>query len=498
MKGFLFTVCLLLGQLLATLNAQVPFFTTVFGNEGMNQKAVAVRQLPDGSIYAAGTAIPGLIGEADITLSKLTENGNVLWTKYYGTTRNEQCAYMVLATDGNLVLAGDTETLNGDADGWLLKTDTAGNIIFSTTTPESTLTETFSFVQQTTDDGYIALGFKTNTLPDAVGNSSYLVKFDSNGNLEWEQTYGGLNNDVGYMVRQTPDGGYVFTGDAQSFNDTNNVDIWVVKTDAEGNTEWDLVIGDDWANGIKSIMVTDQNDYFLTGETVIDTTGLFDIVLARANTEGELLWYKTWGLTNSTEAAFSALQTDEGNFLITGYSNRFRPGDPIHIVLLHTDGEGNELGVNYYGGNSIDLGYDIQPSVYGDFLLSGMSYVNGGGKYYVQYTDAPTTSNLPQTVAEKEYTLQLLPNTGFTNSPITLQLHAAQTCTVDVGLYNLSGQLVSNADNLFLPDAGTYRYSLTPSTDLPAGLYLFNAQFVLPNGQTITATQKYLLVPSTR
>jgi len=498
MRNYSAICCLLLSLKLFPIQAQVPYFTTVFGNDTMNQKAVAIRQLPDGSIYTAGTAVSGIIGQADLTLSKMTANGEVVWTKYYGTPLNDQCGYMIVSADGNIVMTGDTETSPGNTDGWLLKTDTAGNVIFAVTTPESDLTESLSHVQQTSDAGYIALGFKTNTLSGGVGNNCYLVRFDQFGNFQWEQTYGGQHNDVGYMVRQTPDGGYVFTGDAQSFNETNNVDIWVVKTDAEGNPEWDLVIGDDWANGIKSIMVTAQNDYFLTGETVIDTTGLFDIVLARVSVEGELEWYKTWGLSNSTEAAFSALQTDEGNFMITGYSNRFRPGDPIHILLLHADANGNEIGVNYFGGNSIDLGYDIQPSVYGDFLLCGMSYLGGGGKYYVQYTGAPEATFITENVAAVQFGLSLLPNYGLNHSPLFVTLKTNQSCTVEVELYFVSGQKLVASGNIQLPGAGNYLHNIyiNPNTTLTSGLYLCTARFILPDGQIFTDTQKYLITGS--
>jgi hypothetical protein len=114
-------------------------------------------------------------------------------------------------------------------------------------------------VRQTSDEGYILVGY---TYSFGAGNRDiWLVKTDLNGNVEWNKTYGGADYDGAYSVQQTTDGGYILAGASGSFSEF--CDIYVVKTDAYGNIEWNITSIGDFPAFAKSVWQTSDGGYIL-------------------------------------------------------------------------------------------------------------------------------------------------------------------------------------------------------------------------------------------
>src|SRR5437773_2015502 len=134
--------------------------------------------------------------------------GQVTFQKTFKTINsNASYGYSIQQTsDGGYIIAGFTIILGAGYNVYLIKTDINGDTLW-TKTFGGTLDDYGEFVQQTTDGGYIITGY---TLSFGAGNNDvYLIKTDSTGSLLWSKTFGGTDDDRGYSVQQTTDGGYI-------------------------------------------------------------------------------------------------------------------------------------------------------------------------------------------------------------------------------------------------------------------------------------------------
>jgi len=156
----------------------------------------------------------------------------VRFAKSYGGTNFEKPSSVQQTSDGGYIVTGWTNSFGaGWDDVFLIKTDANGDIIWAKTYGETDNDWALS-VQQTSDGGYIVAG-GTNSF--GVGGSDiFLIKTDANGDIIWAKTYGGTNVDLAISVQQTTDGGYIVVGYTYSFSAGEN-DIFLIKTDANGN-----------------------------------------------------------------------------------------------------------------------------------------------------------------------------------------------------------------------------------------------------------------------
>jgi len=308
-----------------------------------------------------------------------------LWTKTYGGSENDRCHSIHQTTDIGYIMAGYTESFGeGKEDVYLIKTDSAGDTIWSRTFGGDK--EDFGLsVQQIKDGGYIISG-ATQSL-ETGSYDVYLIKTDIIGDTTWTKTYGGDNYDCGYSVQQTSDGGYIIAGWTGSYG-SGLEDVYLIKTDSAGDTIWSRTFGGDRYDYGYSVKCTSDGGYIIAGQTQSFGEGGFDVYLIKTDSIGDTLWTRTYGGSNF-EAGDVVQKTNDGGYIIVGNTYSFGAGDS-DVYLIKTDSIGDSLWARTYGGNNYDCGYSVQQTSDGGYIVVGTtkSYGSGSEDVYLIKTDS--------------------------------------------------------------------------------------------------------------
>jgi len=307
----------------------------------------------------------------------------VRFAKSYGGTNDDWASSVQQTSDGGYIMAGRTRSFGaGGVDVFLIKTDEFGNLQWAKAYGRTGADLAFS-VQQTSDGGYIVAGYTTSF--GAGGADFFVVKTYANGNIQWAKTYGGTGADTAWSVQQTSDGGYIVAGYTTSFGAGNN-DIFLIKTDANGDVQWAKAYGGAGDDRAYSVQQTSDGGYIVAGETRSFGAGGSDIFLIKTDEFGNVQWAKTYGGTNN-EWAYSVQQTSDGGYIVAGTR---RISLNYDIFLIKTDANGNVQWAKTYGGGGEDRAYSVQQTSDGGYIVAGRtgSFGAGGSDIFLIKTDA--------------------------------------------------------------------------------------------------------------
>ncbi len=355
--------------------AQVPdtLWTKTFGGS-YEDWGSDVKQTDDGGFIVTGGTEFFDEYDSDAWLIKTDADGNEMWNHTFGGAQHDNGECVQVTADGGYIVAGTTRSFGaGGRDVWLIKTDADGNELWSHTFGGTENDNGYS-VQQTADGGFIITG---HTESFGAGNNDVcLIKTDADGNEVWAQTFGGTEYDKGYSVQQTSDGGYIITGETESFS-AGWADVYLIKTDADGNEVWSQNYGGTEIDQGMSVQQTTDGGYIITGITESFGAGYSDLWLIKTSSDGTLVWSRTFGGTDR-ECGYGVQQTADGGYIVTGLTKSFGAGYD-DLWLIKTDADGIELWSRTLGGEGDDEGRSIQPTADGGYIITGRIWANGEG-----------------------------------------------------------------------------------------------------------------------
>jgi hypothetical protein len=303
-------------------------------------------------------------GQEDFWIIKLNAKGQEMWQKTIGGSGMEKLLSIAPTKDGGYILGGtsssdrnDTngtddpygkwEDSNGNLDYWVVKLDSKGTVEWQKTLGGKYHDELKS-IHQTQDGGFVLGGYSNSpvsgnkTAPNFGLGDYWVVKLNEDGNVQWQQTYGGDGDDNLFSLIPTKDGGYLLGGNSnsgatnsKSKTNKSGTDFWVIKTDAIGLIQWQDTY-DFGKYDVLTSLVENKDGSFLIGgyaqselgnkqkttsKTVkADKEGISDYIALKIDAEGKERWSKTVG-SKGDEVLRKLLETRDGGYLLAGISN---------------------------------------------------------------------------------------------------------------------------------------------------------------------------------
>lgn len=310
----------------------------------------------------------------------------------FGGSKSEQVSKSIKTSDGGYIVVGRTtsgisgeitDSANGLEDALIVKTDQNGNIIWQNVFGGSKYDD-FKSISELSDGSYIAVGTSTSSRSGEIseinnsglaalsGDDGLIVKFDKDGNVLFDNLFGGSGDDELYGVSATKDGGFIAVGKTLGTSDNDitdsengSYDSLIVKFDKDGNEMWQDRFGGDYGDELKDVIETSDGGYVAVGASKsyfgeIDdhSVGMEDGLIVKFNKNGTKEWSHLYG-DNKSDYFNSIVETSDGDLIAVGTSESTNFGDITDDyngmydgLMVSFDKNGNALWDQLYGGDS--------------------------------------------------------------------------------------------------------------------------------------------------
>ena len=396
---FVFTLSINLGcdaseniQPTENQSVQVEQVLTIGGTK--NESAQSIVSTPDGGYAVLGytQSMDGDISNKtdtsfDYWFLKFDASGQQQWQKVYGGSDDDRGEDLITTNDGGYAILGSSKSNDGDVsnnsgsnDFWVAKLDASGTIIWEKSFGYVGADSAFSIIQ-TQDNGFLLSGVLDVSASDGAGNNRvnmerhaggdyWVIKIDTMGDLQWSRYFGGTFTDTAYDSAQTQDGNFLIMGSSDSDDvDINNnkgtYDFWVVKLNNTGTLLWEKSFGGTEIDEARAITTTADGNFFIAGDSrsndidLSTNNGAADVWIIKLNSEGDLLWEKTFG-GSSFDGIKAIYKTQNNEFLVAGNSrssdgNLTKNNGQNDAWIFKINAQGNIKWQTSIGGSNVDL-----------------------------------------------------------------------------------------------------------------------------------------------
>jgi hypothetical protein len=296
-------------------------WTRTFGETANNDCGYAVIETGDTGFVLSGTT------NKKISCIRASLTGTTAWNKVYGVSLQGSIysGYSLQqSADGGFIIAGELTAIPYMIfDPFILRTNSTGDSVWYKTYG-GPAADCFLSIEKATDGGFVATGWT-----ESFGNGDrkvYLVKINSNGDTLWRKTCGKPGFDTeGRSIRRTLDSGFIIAGRSKSRSNFDSIDVLLIRINANGDTLWTKTYGGDTLDEASAVCPTTDGGFIIAGKTLSFGAGNGDVYVVRTNANGDTLWTKTYGGAESDYAS-SVQQTADGGFIVVGTTQSFAIG----------------------------------------------------------------------------------------------------------------------------------------------------------------------------